>query len=99
MSDLIEPLRTLLVDPFNVWLIRTGRQPPGRGFEHRDGGVFLESTARRTWMEAWSEHMAEEVQLASDRRGPRWELLVDLVRAMVRFVYDPAGGLAVPHRR
>lgn len=99
VSDLIEPLRTLLVDPFNVWMIRTGRQPAGRGFEHRDGGVFLESTARRVWMEAWSEHMAEEVQLASDRRGPRWELLDDLVRAMVRFVYDPAGGLAVPHRR
>jgi CRISPR-associated protein Cas1 len=26
VSDLIEPFRTLLVDPFNVWLIRTGRQ-------------------------------------------------------------------------
>lgn len=99
VSDLIEPLRTLLVDAFNVWLIRTGRQPAGRGFEHRDGGVFLESTARRAWMDAWAEYMAEEVQLAPDRRGPRWELLDDLVRAMVRFVYDPAGGLAVPHRR
>jgi CRISPR-associated protein Cas1 len=99
VSDLIEPLRTLLVDPFNVWLIRTGRQRADRGFEHRDGGVFLDTTSRKAWMEAWADHMAEEVQLAADRRGPRCELLDDLVRAMVRFVYDPAGGLQVPHRR
>lgn len=99
VSDLIEPLRTLLVDPFNVWLIRTGRQHVEEGFEHRDGGVFLTTTARRAWMASWADHMAEAVQLAPDRRGPRWELLDDLVRAFVRFVYDPAGGLTVPHRR
>lgn len=99
VSDLIEPFRTLLVDPFNVWLIRTGRQRADRGFEARDGGIFLDATARRAWMGAWTAHMAEAVQLAPDRRGPRWELLDQLVRAYVRFVYDPAGGLSVPQRR
>jgi CRISPR-associated protein Cas1 len=43
--------------------------------------------------------MTEEVQLASNRRGPRWELLDELVRSFVRFVYDPTGGLTVPQRR
>jgi CRISPR-associated protein Cas1 len=99
VSDLIEPFRTLLVDPFNVWLIRTGRQRCDRGFEARDGGIFLEASARRAWMKGWAEHMAEEVQLDADRRGPRWDLLDQLLRATVRFVYDPAGGLKVPHRR
>jgi CRISPR-associated protein Cas1 len=99
VSDLIEPFRTLLVDPFNVWLIRTGRQRADQGFEARDGGIFLDSQARRSWMTAWAEHMAEEVQLAPDHRGPRWELLDQLVRAYVRFVYDPSAGLVVPQRR
>lgn len=99
VSDLIEPFRTLLVDPLNIWLIRTGRQRSDRGFEARDGGIFLDPTARRIWMNAWAEHMAEEVQIDTDRRGPRWELLDQLVRSYVRFVYDPIGGLKVPQRR
>jgi len=99
VSDLIEPFRTLLVDPFNVWLIRTGRQRSDQGFEAREGGIYLDAPARRAWMNAWSAYMAEEVQLDTDRSGPRWELLDQLVRAYVRFVYDPLGGLKVPQRR
>ena len=99
VSDLIEPFRTLLVDPFNVWLIRTGRQRSEQGFEAREGGIYLDAPARRAWMNAWSAYMAEEVQLDTDRSGPRWELLDQLVRAYVRFVYDPLGGLKVPQRR
>jgi len=99
VSDLIEPFRTLLVDPFNVWLVRTGRQRSEQGFEAREGGIYLDAPARRAWMNAWSAYMAEEVQLDTDRSGPRWELLDQLVRAYVRFVYDPLGGLKVPQRR
>ena len=99
VSDLIEPFRTLLVDAFNVWLIRTGRQKADEGFEFRDGGVFLDASHRRAWMQAWAVHMAQEVQLEPNRCGPRWELLDQLVRGYVRFVYDPAGGLEVPQRR
>jgi len=99
VSDLIEPFRTLLVDPFNVWMIRTGRIRAEEGFERRDGGVYLDTAMRRRWMGAWAGHMAEEVQLAQDRRGPRWELLDALVRSFVRFVYDPTGGLPLPQRR
>lgn len=99
VSDLIEPFRTMLVDPFNVWMIRTGRIKAEAGFDYREGAVSLDAGCRKAWMKAWAEHMAEEVQLAADRRGPRWELLDDLVRSFVRFVYDPVGGLTVPHRR
>jgi len=99
VSDLIEPFRTLLVDPFNVWLIRTGRQRSDQGFEAREGGIYLDASGRRAWMNAWSAYMAEEVQLDTDRSGPRWELLDQLVRAYVRFVYDPLGSLKVPQRR
>lgn len=99
VSDLIEPLRTLLADPFNVWLIRSRRLKAERDFEACDGGVFLNETGRRLWLRAWGNYMAESVSLASDRRGPRWDLLDQVVRAFVRFVYDPAAGLSLPLRR
>lgn len=99
VSDLIEPLRTLLVDPFNVWMIRTQRLRAERDFVARDGGVFLADAGRRLWLQAWGTYMAEIVTLVDDRRGPRWELLDGVVHAFVRFVYDPSGGLQLPQRR
>ncbi len=99
VSDLIEPLRSLLVDPFNVWLIRTRRIQAERDFEARDGGIFLSEQGRRLWLQSWGGYMAERVTLVDDRNGPRWELLDGVVRAFVRFVYDPAAGLALPTRR
>lgn len=99
VSDLIEPLRTLLVDPFNVWMIRTRRLQVDRDFDARDGGVFLSDDGRRLWLKRWGSYMGEVVTLASGRRGPRWELLDQLVRAYVKFVYDPSAGLSLPQRR
>lgn len=99
VSDLIEPLRTLLADPFNVWLIRTRRIRADNGFESRDGGIFLNEVYRRLWLKAWSNYMSEYVCLANQRQGPRWELLDGLVRSFVRYVYAPSEGIVVPQRR
>lgn len=99
VSDLIEPLRTLLVDSFNVWMIRTKRLQADRDFDARDGGVFLSDEGRQIWLRSWGGYMAELVTLANGRRGPRWELLDGIVRSFVKFVYDPAAGLSLPERR
>ena len=99
VSDLIEPLRTLLVDPFNVWMIRTKRLQAERDFEARDGGVYLSDGGRQIWLKSWGHYMAETVTLANGRRGPRWELLDNVVRSFVKFIYDPAAGLILPQRR
>ena len=99
ISDLIEPLRTLLVDPLNVWLIRTRQLRAEDDFEHRDGGVYLTDQGRRLWLKAWATRMAEPVTLADGSPGPRWELVDGLVRSFVRFVYAPVDGLNVPRRR
>jgi CRISPR-associated protein Cas1 len=100
VSDLIEPLRTLLVDPFNVWLIRTRQlQAEGEHFEARDGGVFLSDTGRRLWLQRWGSYMAEVVTVSDGVRGPRWDLLDRLVRSFMRFVYQPSEGLTIPGRR
>jgi CRISPR-associated protein Cas1 len=99
VSDLIEPLRTLLVDPFNCWRIRTRRVLADRDMSHEGGGVRMTEEARRAWLRDWSHYMAEDVSLTMGDRGPRWALLERLVRSFVRFVYDPSGGLAIPERR
>lgn len=99
VSDLIEPLRTLLVDPFNVWMIRTRRLQADRDFNPKDGGLYLSDEGRRLWLKSWGNYMAEAVTLSTGRRGPRWELLDQVVRAFVAFVYDPAAGLSLPVRR
>lgn len=99
VSDLIEPLRTLLVDAFNCWRIRTKRVLADRDMEHRDGGVKLTDEARRKWLRDWSHYMAEDISLTQDQHGPRWALLEQLVRSFVQFVYDPSSGLIIPERR
>lgn len=100
VSDLIEPLRTLLVDPFNVWLIRTHQlKAESEHFHFQDGGLWLSDTGRRLWLMRWSHYMADEVSLPDGNRGPRWELLDRLVRGFVRFLYRPVDGLVIPGRR
>jgi CRISPR-associated protein Cas1 len=99
VSDLIEPLRTLLVDPFNCWRIRTKRVMADRDMIYEAEGMRLTDEARRAWLHDWSHYMAEEVILTKENRGPRWALLEQLVRSFVRFVYDPSGGLLIPERR
>lgn len=100
VSDLIEPLRTLLVDPFNVWLIRTRQlQANGDHFEARDGGLFLSDQGRRLWLNRWAKYMSEMVTICEGVRGPRWDILDRLVRSYVQFVYQPVEGLTIPGRR
>ena len=70
-----------------------------RDFDDQDGGVFLSDDGRRLWLKSWGSYMGELVTLESGRRGPRWELLDQVVRAFVRYVYDPAAGLSLPMRR
>jgi len=102
VSDLIEPLRTLLVDPFNVWLIRTHQIRADDAADHfrmEGGAVLLSDSGRRQWLEKWSQYMAEVVTVAESERGPRWDLLDRLVRSFVRFLYKPIDGLLIPGRR
>lgn len=100
VSDLIEPLRTLLVDPFNCWRIRTHRMLADRDLRSEDGAVLLTEEARRAWLKDWSLYMASEITLnEQEEHGPRWALLERLVRSLVRFVDDPSVGLIIPERR
>jgi len=99
VSDLIEPLRTYLVDPFHGQLIRSGQLRTEEHFEPRGAGVYLNESGRRLWLQAWSAFMAEPILLCDGNSGPRWELLDQLVQSFARFVDDPGQTLAIPLRR
>ncbi|MFM9100192.1 MAG: CRISPR-associated endonuclease Cas1, partial [Cyanobium sp.] len=47
VSDLIEPLRTFLVDPFHGQLIRAGQLSAAEHFQPHGGGVYLNDAGRR----------------------------------------------------
>lgn len=99
ISDLIEPLRTLLVDPFNSWRIRTRRVVADRDLYETSGEIRLTDEGRRAWLQDWSRYMAEEVLHSKGTKAPRWACLELLVRSFVQFTFDPANGLIIPERR
>jgi CRISPR-associated protein Cas1 len=99
VSDLIEPLRTFLVDPFHSQLIRTGQISSAKHFQPQDSGVYLNDSGRRFWLQAWSAFMAEPIQLGEAGSGPRWEVLDQLVKSFATAVDDPDRTLCVPLRR
>jgi CRISPR-associated protein Cas1 len=99
VSDLIEPLRTFLVDPFHGQLIRARQLSIEKDFHPHGGGVYLNDDGRRLWLRTWSAFMAESIQLDDTPTGPRWELLDRLVTNFVAVVDDPNRDLLVPLRR
>ena len=99
VSDLIEPLRTFLVDPFHSQLIRAGQLSPDEHFQPQAGGVYLNDSGRRLWLQAWSAFMAESIQLGDAGSGTRWEVLDQLVKNFAAAVDDPERTLSVPLRR
>lgn len=99
VSDLIEPLRTFLVDPFHGQMIRAGQLSPTEHFQPHAGGVYLNDTGRRLWLRAWSAFMAEPIQLGPVGSGPRWEVIDQLVKSFAGVVDDPERVLQVPLRR
>jgi CRISPR-associated protein Cas1 len=99
VSDLIEPLRTFLVDQFHGQLIRAGLISAANHFEPHGGGIYLNDEGRRLWLSAWSAFMGESITMTDGSNGLRWEVLDQLVRSFARFVDDPESCLAVPLRR
>ncbi|MFM9101221.1 MAG: hypothetical protein ACKOPS_07745 [Cyanobium sp.] len=72
----------------------------GVGFAVRKaGGIYLNDSGRRLWLQAWSAFMAEPIQLAKAGSGPRWEVLDQLVKSFAAAVDDSDRPLDVPLRR
>lgn len=84
VSDLIEPMRSPLVDALALRLANTRAMDALRDFEYLEGGCFLNGSGRRKWLKAWVQQMEEE----SEGR-PRWDILTRSVRTFKQWVFEP----------
>lgn len=88
-SDLIEEFRAYLVDSLMLWLVNRRSMDASRDFVHQDGGCYLNDSGRSKFLRAFVQRMEEEVQNDAGERRPKWDLLMQQVKAYKRFVYDP----------
>jgi CRISPR-associated protein Cas1 len=65
VSDLIEPLRTFLVDPFHSQLIRTGQISSAKHFQPQDSGVYLNDSGRQRATLGGARSAGEELRYRS----------------------------------
>jgi len=91
-SDLIEEFRAPIVDSLVLYLINRGTMDARQDFEYRDGGCFLNDPGRKKYLKAFLQRMEEMVQSDSGVQEPRWDILMQQVRAYKRCVYDPSLG-------
>ncbi len=91
-SDAIEEFRAPIVDSLVLYLINNGMMSAVDDFEFRDGGCFLNESGRRKFLKAFLMRMEERVKNEVGEDVPRWDLLMEQVRKMKRYVYDPSGG-------
>jgi CRISPR-associated protein Cas1 len=91
-SDAIEEFRTPIVDSLVLYLINNGMMSAVGDFEFRDGGCFLNESGRRKFLKAFLGRMEERVKNELGEDVPRWDLLMEQVRKIKRYVYDPSGG-------
>jgi CRISP-associated protein Cas1 len=89
-SDLIEEFRAPIVDSLVLYVVNRGVVKL-EDFEFRDGGCFLNESGRKKYLRAFVQRMEEKLQ-TEDGVQPRWDLLMQQVKAFKRFVYSPSQG-------
>lgn len=88
-SDLIEEFRAYLIDSLMLWLVNRRTMDAGKDFVHHDGGCYLNDSGRSKFLRAFVQRMEEEVQNDAGERRPKWDVLMQQVKAYKKFVYDP----------
>jgi CRISP-associated protein Cas1 len=91
-SDIIEEFRAPIVDSLVLYLINQGMMSAVDDFEFRDGGCFLNESGRRKFLKTFLVRMEDRVKNDLGEDLPRWDLLMEQVRKIKRYVYDPSCG-------
>jgi CRISP-associated protein Cas1 len=89
-SDLIEEFRAAIVDSLVLYLVNRGVVNAGDDFEYRDGGCYLNDLGRKKYLRAFLQRMEDLVQNDTGAQEPRWDCLLQQVKAYKRCVYDPS---------
>lgn len=88
-SDLIEEFRASIVDSLVLWLVNRKIMDAEKDFVRRDGGCYLNDFGRSKYLKAFLQRMEEEIQTDPGEKQPKWDLLMQQVKAYKQFVYEP----------
>ena len=95
VSDLIEAFRVPIVDSIVLYLVNRGIVN-AEDFDFPTGACYLNESGRRKYLGAFVRRMEETIQVGTAQQ-PRWDGLMQQVKAYKQFVYDPTKGFQ-PYR-
>ena len=90
-SDLIEEFRAPIVDSLVLYLVNRGVVDADRDFEYHNGGCYLNDSGRKKYLRSFLQRMEEVIQTKAGQQ-PRWDLLMQQVKAYKQYVYEPSRG-------
>jgi CRISP-associated protein Cas1 len=88
-SDLIEEFRAAIVDSLVLYLVNRKIVDAVADFVFVEGGCYLNETGRKKYLRAFLNRMEETLQ-AEGGEQPRWDTLMQQVKAYKQFIYAPA---------
>jgi CRISP-associated protein Cas1 len=89
VSDLIEEFRAPIVDSLVLMMINKHSIDPN-DFVFRDGGCYLNLSGSKKYLKAFLERMQTETHADDGSKQPKWDSLIQQVRAYKQFIYRPA---------
>ncbi|MBF2055660.1 MAG: CRISPR-associated endonuclease Cas1 [Cyanobacterium sp. T60_A2020_053] len=91
-SDLMEEFRAGIVDSLVLYLVNKNIIKAREDFSFRDGGCYLNDNGRRKYLQAFVTRMEEIITNDLGEKQPRWDLLMQQVKKIKQFFYNPAMG-------
>lgn len=88
-SDLIEEFRAPLIDSLVLWLVNTKVMDAETDFDYYDSGCYLNNLGRPKYIKFFLQRLEEDKVTESGEKEPRWDLLMQQVKAFKEFVYHP----------
>jgi len=89
-SDLIEEFRAPIVDSITLYLVNRGVMITSQDFEYHDGGCYLNDSGRKKYLRTFLQRMEESIQAEDGEPQPRWDSLMQQVKAYKQCVYAPS---------
>lgn len=89
-SDLIEEFRAPIVDSLVLMMINQHSIDRASDFEFRNGGCYLNLSGSKKYLKAFLYRMQTETSAEDGSKQPKWDSLIQQVRAYKQFIYHPS---------
>ena len=88
-SDLIEEFRAPIVDALVLKMINQNAINAESDFIWRDGGCYLNSSGTKKYIKAFLARMETAIDSEDGSKQPKWDAIIQQVRAYKQFIYHP----------